>query len=68
MIEQYITPALVVAVGIALWRLLGGRIDRVERAIDRLNERLDRHLEGHPESLSSPSTRREKSEIGRDAT
>ena len=47
MIEQYITPTLVVAVGIALWRLLGGRIDRVEKAIDRLNERLDHHLERH---------------------
>lgn len=51
--------ASVVAVIVAVWRItenlrsdLGSRLDRVEKTlssrIDRLNERLDRHLEGHP--------------------
>ena len=48
MIDQYLTPALVIAVGAFLWRHLDKRIDDVVRRIDRLNERLDRHLEGHP--------------------
>ena len=48
MIEQYLTPALVVAVGGLLWRHLDKRLDDLKTEIGRLNERLDRHLEGHP--------------------
>ena len=40
MIEQYLTPALVIAVGVALWR-------EMHRGFERLNDRIDRHLEGH---------------------
>ena len=36
MIEQYLTPGLVIAVGIFLWR-----------EIRHLSDRIDRHLEGH---------------------
>lgn len=61
--EPYITPAILVALILFVWRdlsrhidrvekTLGGRIDRVEKTlggrIDRINDRLDRHLEGHP--------------------
>lgn len=34
---EWITPGLVVAVGLFLWR-----------RIDRICDRMDRHLEGHP--------------------
>ena len=54
MIEQYVTPALVLGVGIFLWQVFGKRFDGIDKRIDdlrqdigRLNERLDRHLEGH---------------------
>ncbi len=49
---DWITPGLVVAVGIALWRLIHSDIQEfkgeVRENLARLNERLDRHLEGHP--------------------
>ena len=65
MIEQYLTPALVVGVGLALWRLIHADINglkrdvrqgiaefkqKIRRDIARLNERINRHLEGHPKS------------------
>ena len=69
MTSEWITPGLVVAVGLGLWRLfhtemqalrrdLGDRIDAVEQRlgdrIDRLNDCLDRHLEGHPHKRGIP--------------
>ena len=48
MIPEWITPALVVAVGMALWREMHRGFDRMDRDIKHLGERLDRHLEGHP--------------------
>ena len=51
MIEQYLTPGLVVAVGIALWRLIHAEIKELRQdlgsRIDGVHERIDRHLEGH---------------------
>ncbi len=48
MIEQWITPALVVAVGVALWREMHRGFDRLASRMDRMDARIDRHLEGHP--------------------
>lgn len=51
----YITPSLIIVMGLALWRVYHslhtdikdlGRDLREE--LRRLNDRLDRHLEGHP--------------------
>ena len=39
--ESYVTPAILVGLILFVWRDLSGRIDRI-------NERMDRHLEGHP--------------------
>lgn len=47
-LESYLTPAVVVAATVFLWRVLGARIDSLERRFDALNARIDRHLEGHP--------------------
>ena len=47
-LSEWITPALVVAVGAFLWRVLGGQIDALRTEIHRLNDGIDRHLEGHP--------------------
>ena len=50
--EAWITPTILVALILFVWRDLGGRIDRISThlgsRIDRINDRLDRHLEGHP--------------------
>ena len=40
MIETYITPAILVALILFVWRDLKGEIHRI-------NDHLDRHLEGH---------------------
>ena len=49
--SDWITPGVVVAVGIALWRLIHADIGEfkaeMRQGLARLNERLDRHLEGH---------------------
>ena len=45
---DWITPGIVIAVVIAVWRLLHADIKNLGDRIERLNERLDRHLEGHP--------------------
>ncbi len=47
MIETYITPAILVALMLFIWRDLGGRINQLSDDIRHINERLDRHLEGH---------------------
>ena len=55
MISEWITPGLVVLVGVALWRFLHTELRGLETRlrddlggrIDRLNDRIDRHLEGH---------------------
>ena len=47
-LESYITPAVVVAATVFLWKVLGARIGSLERRFDALNARIDRHLEGHP--------------------
>ena len=44
MIETYIAPAILVALILFVWRDLGGRM---ERGFKHLNDRIDRHLEGH---------------------
>ena len=44
---EYISPAFTLVVGIALWRLLHADMVELGKRIDRINERLDRHLEGH---------------------
>ena len=48
MIEQYLTPALVVTIGVLLWRQIERGFDRSDKGIRNLGERLDRHLEKHP--------------------
>lgn len=54
-LEAYLNPAVVVAATAFLWRVLGARIDNLDRRFDdfdrrfdALNGRIDRHLEGHP--------------------
>ena len=48
MVETYITPAILVGLILFVWRDLGGRINRLDDEIHRINELLDRHIEGHP--------------------
>ena len=49
---EWITPGLVIAVGLGLWRFLRTEIRDLradmDRRFDALAVRLDRHLEGHP--------------------
>lgn len=42
---------VVVAVGFALWRVLRADMQELRREFDRINDRIDRHLEGHPGRL-----------------
>lgn len=48
---QLITPGLVIVVGFALWRLMHAEIQSLRKdlgdRIDRINDRIDRHLEQH---------------------
>ena len=44
---QWITPGVVDAVGLALWRVMQQGFDRIDHDIKHLGDRLDRHLEGH---------------------
>lgn len=41
MIEAYIAPVVIAGLILFVWKDLGGRIDRI-------NDRMDRHLENHP--------------------
>ena len=57
MIIDYITPSVVIAVGIALWRLIHAEIKSIRSEIRALrtdlSTRIDRHLrhlENHPQS------------------
>ena len=54
-LETYLNPAVVVVATAFLWKVLGAKIDTLdrrfdslERRFDALNGRIDRHLEGHP--------------------
>ena len=54
-LESYLTPAVVVAATAFLWKVLGAKLDNLERRFDSLerrfdalNARIDRHPEGHP--------------------
>ena len=58
--EQWITPGVVVAVGIGLWRLMAHEtrtirddIRELSRRVDHLGDRLDRHLDGHAPKVPS---------------
>ena len=50
--DGWIQPGVTIAAIIALWRLIHADIKALREdlgsRIDRLNERIDRHLEGHP--------------------
>lgn len=52
MIVDWITPALVVAVGLGLWRYFHTELrslrQEIRTELRHLHDRLDRHLEGHP--------------------
>ena len=52
MIADWITPALVVAVGLGLWRYFHTELrslrQEIRTELRHLHDRLDRHLEGHP--------------------
>ena len=39
--SDWFPPAILVALMLFIWRDLSGKIDRI-------NDRLDRHLDGHP--------------------
>ena len=58
MMETYLTPAVVVAATVFLWKVLGARIAGLDKRLDdmrqdmrslgdRMDARIDRHLEGH---------------------
>ena len=53
-IADYITPSVVIAVGIALWRLIHAEVKSIRSEIQALrtdlSTRIDRHLENHPQS------------------
>ena len=46
-LSDLITPALILGVGAFLWRILRDMQRDLAQRIDRLNTRLDTHLEGH---------------------
>ncbi len=47
MLSEYITPAVLLAAIIAVWRFLHADIKSLGNRIDELNRRIDAHLEGH---------------------
>ena len=44
MLKTFLTPAILVVLILFVWRDLSGRM---ERGFKHLNDRIDRHLEGH---------------------
>lgn len=47
MASEWLTPGIIIAVVIAVWRLLHADIKGLGDRIDKLNQRLDSHLENH---------------------
>ena len=45
MIQEWIQPAILVGLILFVWKDLSGRM---QRGFEHLNDRIDRHLEGHP--------------------
>ena len=51
-LERFLTPGLIVLVGLALWTQLNGRLDQLEASIADMDRRLAR-VEGRLSVLAS---------------